>query len=436
MTKKADSERAQTMTASQATDARFRTARRSFCRFLAASPLLAAASPLLWHRTLAGEIGSEELGAFYVPDGPLIESAEVAANVFDLEAVARHKLPPAHYGQIASGAGSGRTLVRNREGFNLFGIQSRRMMGVSKIDTSLNLLGTRLAYPVMLSPIGGQRVADPEGELATARGAASQNANMIMSTFSSTAIEAVAAARGAPIWYQLYPSSQWRVTQALVRRAEKAGSPVIVCTVDGLGARREVLERYRRTDTRVCSGCHGDNVPNTPGYDAFAGAPMFDGLDMKGVGQLGAAIDWPYMRELRQLTDRKLVIKGILAAEDAVLAVEAGFDGIVVSNHGGRAFDTGVSTIELLPEIVAAVAGRIPIIIDSGFRRGTDVFKALALGAKAACIGRPYMWGLAAFGQAGVAAALRLIAAEFQATMGTAGTLSISDIGAAQIRRL
>jgi isopentenyl diphosphate isomerase/L-lactate dehydrogenase-like FMN-dependent dehydrogenase len=211
---------------------------------------------------------------------------------------------------------------------------------------------------------------------------------------------------------------------------------VIVVTVDGLGARREVLERYRRADTRVCAGCHGSKVPTGPHYDPFEKAPMFDGLDMKGAGLLGAALDWTFMRKLRQLTDRKLVIKGVLAAEDAVLAADAGYDGIIVSNHGGRAFDTGVSTIELLPEIAAAVGGRIPIIIDSGFRRGPDVFKALALGAKAVCIGRPYLWGLAAFGEAGVATALRLISAEFQVAMRIAGTLSIADIGTTRIRRL
>jgi 4-hydroxymandelate oxidase len=413
-----------------------RAARRQFCRFLAASPLLALSGASAWDRALADQIGSEELGPFSVPDGPLIEAAADAVSVFDLEAVARHKLPPAHYGNIASGAGSGKTLVRNREAFSLFGIQSRRMIDVSRIETSLELLGTHLAYPIMLSPCGGQHVADPEGELATARGAAAQNANMIMSTFSNTAIEAVVAARGAPIWYQLYPSSEWGVTQALVKRAEKAGCPVIVVTVDGLGARREVLERYRRADTRVCAGCHGSKVPTGPNYDPFEKAPMFDGLDMKGVGLLGAALDWTFMRKLRQLTDRKLVIKGILAAEDAVLAADAGYNGIIVSNHGGRAFDTGVSTIELLPEIAAAVGGRIPIIIDSGFRRGPDVFKALALGAKAVCIGRPYLWGLASFGQAGVATALRLISAEFQVAMRIAGALSIADIGATRIRRL
>ena len=193
-----------------------RLARRAFLKFLGSSPLWGAAG-----LATAAEIGDDELGAFYVPDGPLIESADQAVNVFDLEAVARHNLPPAHYGQIATGAGSGKTLMRNRAGFSLFGIQARRMIGVSKVDTSIELFGKRLAFPVMLSPIGSHRIANPEGELATAKGAAALNANMIMSTFSSTAIEEVIAARGGPIWYQLYPQSEWRVTEALVRRAER-----------------------------------------------------------------------------------------------------------------------------------------------------------------------------------------------------------------------
>jgi isopentenyl diphosphate isomerase/L-lactate dehydrogenase-like FMN-dependent dehydrogenase len=415
-------------------DDKFRTthaSRRAFCRFLAASPLWAAAGVAVSEQALAAQIGEDELGAFTVPEGALIESAEDAVNVFDLEAVARNKLPPAHYGQIATGAGSGRTVMRNRAAFNAWGIQARRMVGVSKIDTSLELLGTKLAYPIMLSPIGSHKIADPLGEVSTARGAAAANANMLLSTFSSTGIEDVIKARGGPVWYQLYPSSEWRVSEALVKRAEKAGAPVIVATVDGVGgSRREVFERFKRVDKRDCTACH------SPNDDRFGTAPMFAGLDMKGVGLLGNAIDWSFIRKLRQTTTRKLVIKGILAGEDAALAVEAGADAVIVSNHGGRAFDTGVGTLEVLPEIVAAVGGRIPVIIDSGFRRGTDVFKALALGAKAVCMGRPYMWGLAAFGEKGVAAALKLVSAEFAGTMRTAGTLTLAQIDAKRIRRL
>jgi 4-hydroxymandelate oxidase len=168
----------------------------------------------------------------------------------------------------------------------------------------------------------------------------------------------------------------------------------------------------------------------------FVGKPMFAGLDMRGVTMMGPAIDWDFIHRLRDETDRKLLIKGILAAEDAALAVAAGADGIIVSNHGGRVFDTGVSTFEVLPEIVKAVAGRVPVLIDSGFRRGQDVFKALALGATAVCIGRPYLWGLAAFGAPGVAAALNLIGAEFQQTMRHAGALRTADINISRVRSL
>jgi (S)-2-hydroxy-acid oxidase len=409
---------------------RARLARRAFCKFIATSPLWLGGA-IAARSLLAAQIGSDELGAFSVPDAPLIESADAAVNVFDLEAVARNTLPPAHYGQIATGAGSGRTVVRNREAFNVYGIQARRMVGVAKIDTRIELLGQKLAYPLMLSPIGSHRLANPEGELATARGAAAANANMLLSTFSSTGIEDVIQARGAPVWYQLYPSSEWRVSEALVKRAEKAGAPVIVATVDGIGGgRREVFERYRRIDKRDCTGCH------TPDDDRFGTAPMFAGLDMKGVGLLGVNIDWAFVRRLRQTTTRKLVIKGILAADDARLAADAGADGIIVSNHGGRTFDTGVGTLDVLPEIVAAVAGRIPVLIDSGFRRGTDVFKALALGASAVCVGRPYMWGLAAFGSEGVKTAFNLIRAEFEGAMRQAGALTLAQIDRTRIRKI
>lgn len=399
--------------------------RRLFVKFLAGSPLFASAG--------VSAAGADEPD---IPDvATLIESAGEALNVFDLQAVARAKLPPAHYGQIATGAGSGRIMKRNREAFELFGINARRFVGVANVNPAVELFGEKSSYPILLAPAGSHKMADPQGELATARGAAAHDATMIMSTFTSTAVEEVAAVRGKPIWYQLYPSSEWRVTQALVKRAESAECPVIVCTVDGVGgARREIFELWRRTDKRDCAVCHTET--STGDRNPFSTAPMFDGLDMVGVRQLGPGIDWEFFRRLRDSTDRKLLVKGILHPEDARLAVQEGADGLIVSNHGGRQFDSGVSTIEVLPEIVKAVDGRIPVLIDSGFRRGTDVFKALALGAAGICIGRPYLWGLAAFGEAGVAAALNLMNSEFVAAMRHAGTLTVENIDARAIRRL
>jgi len=410
------------------------SSRRAFVRFLASSPLWAGATSgaLAW----AAEQDAGIEGNLDVPDSQrLIESVDEALNVFDLQAVARHKLPPAHYGQIATGAGSGRIINRNRQGFEFFGIEARRVVGVTQIDPSVELFGSRSPHPILLAPAGSHKMADPRGEVATARGAAAQDATMILSTFSSTGIEEVARARGRPVWYQLYPSTEWRVTRGLVKRAEDAGSPVIVCTVDGVGgASREIFERWRRTDTRDCTVCHTETAAGE--RDPFRTAPMFAGLDTAGVGQLGPAIDWEFIGRLRDQTDRKLLIKGILTAPDAELAVQAGVDGIVVSNHGGRQFDSGISTIEVLGDVVDAVAGRVPVLVDSGFRRGTDVFKALALGATAVCIGRPYLWGLASFGEAGVATALKLMQTEFEAAMRHGGTVTTAQIDRTRIRRL
>jgi isopentenyl diphosphate isomerase/L-lactate dehydrogenase-like FMN-dependent dehydrogenase len=412
-------------------------ARRAFLRFIATSPLWAtAASSGALGKTLLKSSGTSVEGGVDFPDQQrVIESVDEALNVFDLQAVARQKLPPAHYGQIASAAGSGRIMDRNREGFEFYGIEARRMVGVERIDPSVTLFGARSSHPILLSPAGSHKIANPEGEVATARGAAERDAPMILSTFTSTAIEDVARARGKPVWYQLYPNTDWNVTRGLVKRAEAAGSPAIVCTVDGLGgAAREVFERWRRLDTRDCTTCHTETASGE--RDPFKTAPMFAGLNTAGTGQLGPAINWEFIARLRDATDRKLLIKGILNAEDADRAIQAGADGIFVSNHGGRQFDSGISTIEVLAEIAAAVKGRVPVIIDSGFRRGTDVFKALGLGATAVGIGRPYFWGLAAFGAPGVAMALRLMQTEFEVAMRHAGALSTAQITPKMIRRL
>jgi 4-hydroxymandelate oxidase len=405
-----------------------RAARRAFCKFLAASPLWAAAGLT----TRAAEIGDDELGAFFVPDAPLIESADQAVNVFDLEAVARHNLPPAHYGQIATGAGSGKTLMRNRAGFGLYGIHARRMIGVSKVDTSIELFGRKLAYPIMLSPIGSHRIANPEGELATAKGAAAMNANMIMSTFSSTAIEEVVAARGGPIWYQLYTTNNFEVTTALVKRAEAAGCTAVAVTVDTPAGRNTVTAtRLARTDERTCKACHGDATGNRITPRAGAGAvpkPMFAGLNMQGVGLTSPSLTWDFIKRLKDVTRMKVVIKGLEAGEDAALAVASGADGIIISNHGGRATETGRGTIECVAEVSQAVAGRVPVLVDGGIRRGTDVFKALALGADAVGIGRPYIWGLATFGQQGVERVLDIFNNELRLAMVGCGTTSIRQI--------
>jgi isopentenyl diphosphate isomerase/L-lactate dehydrogenase-like FMN-dependent dehydrogenase len=273
--------------------------------------------------------------------------------------------------------------------------------------------------------MGSQRAFNPDGELAVARAAKTKRHLQILSTVTTTSVEDVSAARGEPVWYQLYPTSDWTVAEGLLARAERAGCPAIVLTVDlPVGSNRETLFRSQRVDTRDCRMCH------QPGFAGMVSRkPMFDGLDVTRVDDLvHPGTTWEFVKRLRDRTRSKLLLKGIVTAEDAALCAGNGIDGIIVSNHGGRSEESGRATIDSLPEVVAAVRGRLPVLVDSGFRRGTDMFKALALGARAICIGRPYGWGLAAFGQAGVEAVLQILRAELTTTMRTCGTPAIKDI--------
>ncbi len=267
----------------------------------------------------------------------------------------------------------------------------------------------------------------PDGEIAVAKAAKAKGHLQILSTMTTASVEDVTAARGGPIWYQLYPTAKWAVTEALVRRADAAGCPVLVLTVDlPVISNRETASELARQDERDCAACHELGAST---YFRVDRKPMFDGLDTSGLRDLDApALTWDFISRLRNVTRMKILLKGIVTREDAKLAVDEGVDGIIVSNHGGRAEESARGTIESLPEVVEAVSGRIPVLIDSGFRRGTDIFKALALGADAVAVGRPYLWGLAAFGQAGVEAVLDILRQELALAMRLAGATSIAGI--------
>jgi isopentenyl diphosphate isomerase/L-lactate dehydrogenase-like FMN-dependent dehydrogenase len=328
-------------------------------------------------------------------------------------------MPPAHFGYLSTGVDSDITLRANRAGFTRFQIKPRRLVDVSQTDTSVNILGTEASSPIFLCPVGSHGAYHSEAELGTARAAAAKGHHMILSTQASTPIEEVTEARGAPLWFQLYPTDRWEYTVAMLQRAEAAGCTAVCLTIDLPGGRNtETQQIFTRQDTRTCSSCHTGQAK-----------PIFDGLNMRGVGLNNPAMTWDVIARMKDVTDMKVFIKGIEVAADSALAVQYGADGIVVSNHGGRATETDKGTIECLPEIVSAVNGRIPIIIDSGFRRGTDVYKALAMGASAVGIGRPYCWGLGAFGQAGVERVLDLLNRELLITMQGSGTPTINSIG-------
>jgi len=360
------------------------------------------------------------------PAAGLITSAEQALDVMEFETVARNVLPPAHFGYLATGVDDDVTVGINHEAYSHLEIRSRRLVDVSKLDTSVQLFGTTWETPIFMCPVGSMKAFHPEGEVAAAKAARSRHHLQILSTVASSSVEEVTAARRAPVWQQLYPTNDWNVTRAIIKRAEAAGSPVLVLTTDihVNSSNRETIYRARRVDNRDCSVCH---EKGTAGY--LHQSQMFDGMDIaKVTGLYDPSLTWDFVKRLKDATKMKLILKGIVTREDAQLAVEHGADGIVVSNHGGRAEESLRPTIECLPEIVDAVKGKVPVLIDGGIRRGTDVFKALAMGATAVGIGRPYAWGLAAFGQPGVEAVLAIMRRELETIMRQAGTPSVAGI--------
>ena len=408
--------------------------RKQFLKFLCGSPLLA-----LPGMTALGADGTRPrpkptdpmIWAPLDPDA-LIASPTDAINVFDFEPVCRKNTPAAHFGYMASGIDDEVTLRANREGFLKYQLRPRRLRDVSKVDMSVELFGMKYDTPIVIAPTGGNMFMHQDGEVAVARAARPGNHLHILSASANYTVEEVTAARGAPVWFQLYISPDWTVGMALAKRAEAAGCPVIAVAVDRVAGRnQETMFRLRREDARDCGTCH---IPGVA--ERALRRRNYQGIDLSRLKSWDASnLTWDFLKQLRDATKMKIVVKGIVAHEDARLCVENGMDGLIVSNHGGRGEDNGRSTIDALPEIVEAVGGRIPALVDSGFRRGTDIVKALAMGAKAVCVGRPYLWGLGAFGQPGVERVLELLRIELQAAMQQCGVKNLKEITPAFVRR-
>jgi 4-hydroxymandelate oxidase len=398
--------------------------RRRLLQFLAASPLLARSA------FAEGPAASDPMQWAPRDLEKLITDPKQALDVFDFEPVMKKNVPPAHFGYMATGTDDEMTLRANREGFRKFELRPRRLVDVSKIDTSVEIFGVKYDSPIGIAPTGSNRAFHPDGEVAVAKAAKRGNHLQILSSVATTSIEDAIAARGGPMWFQLYTTQRREVGEALVRRAEAAWAPVIVLTLDVRSqAKWETFARLRATDTRECGSCHGGN-------DYLSRKPNFGGIDLGGVnGTVVTNLTWDSINRLRDIVKGRLVLKGIMTHEDTKLAAAAGIDGIVVSNHGGRVEDGVSGTIDVLPEIVAA-AGDMPVLVDSGFRRGSDVVKALAIGAKAVCIGRPYLWGLGAFGQPGVERVLAILRDETRTVMQQVGAPSVKDLVPAMVRRV
>jgi 4-hydroxymandelate oxidase len=408
--------------------------RRRFLQFIAASTALTYADKLAFAETLLPKSKLPD-PMIWAPLDPanLIKSPKEAINVFDFEPVMRQNVPPAHFGYMASGIDDEVTLRANREGFLKFQLRPRRLVDVSKVDMSTNILGTKYSSPIIIAPTGGHKAYNLDGEEGVAKAAKAGDHLMILSTQTSTAVEDVIKARGAPIWMQLYATNKFEVAAHHIKRAENAGCTGLAVTVDRSGGRnQETLFRLRRTDTRQCNECHD----RTSLAADQGNKPMYEGVDLTGLRNIqSSAMTWDYLKRLRDTTKMKVVIKGLLAWEDAKMAADAGYDAIIVSNHGARSEDSGRGTIDALPEIVEAVNGRMPILIDSGFRRGTDICKALCMGATGVAVGRPYLWALGAFGEQGVDRALELLRIELFGIMQQVGAPSIKHLTPAMVRR-
>jgi 4-hydroxymandelate oxidase len=377
-------------------------ARRRLLNFMLQSPLFASTAGLAaWWPDVASAL----------PERAVPESANKALDVFQMKAVARQTLDLKTWHFVMNGADDGKTMNANRAAFDAWQIRVRRLVDVSRIDTGVEVLGQGLKSPIILAPVGAQQSLHDGGELATSRAAGARRTLMICSTMTNYSFGEIAEAGQGPHWFQLYPSKNREFMKKLIDDAEAAGCRVVVLTVDGPTLGNREAERWFR-------GQGGNEAVRLGNFENFSGpTPIGD-----------SSLTWDIVNWLRANTRMEIVLKGIVTREDAALCVKHGVDGIIVSNHGGRQEASNRGTLESLPEVLEGVNGRMPVLIDGGFRRGTDIFKALALGATAVCIGRPYLWGLGAFGEEGVDRVIRILQSELKRIMQFAGTTSIDAI--------
>ena len=348
-------------------------------------------------------------------------------TVADFEVLARAKMEHGAFDYYAGGADDELTLAGNQSAFDELWLRPRVLVDVSKPDLSLTLFGERLLMPILLAPAALHRLAHPEGERAVARAAAAAGTAMVVSTIATYSLEEIAAAANGTRWFQLYLYHDRSVSESMVRRAEAAGYRALVLTADTprLGQRlRDLRNGFQLPDHARLANFEDHALPGTSFSQSGPGRTLTGSARIL----LHDAITWRDVEWLRGITKMPVLVKGILTAEDAKLAVDHGAAGVVVSNHGGRQLDGAMPAVRALPEVVDAVAGRIPVLMDGGVRRGTDVLRALALGARAVLVGRPYLWGLAADGQAGVSRVLEILRSELESAMVLSGRPTLASI--------
>jgi 4-hydroxymandelate oxidase len=351
-------------------------------------------------------------------------SAAAFLNLHEVEALARDTLPPATWDYFAGGAEDEITLRANRTAFEQLELRYRVLVDVSRRDTSLDLLGTRIPAPIVVAPMAFQRLAHPEGECAMARGAAAAGIPMTVSTFSTVPLEEVCAVGPGPRWFQLYVHRDRGITRELVRRAHAAGYQALVLTVDvpEIGRReRDIRNQFRLAgELRAANFVVGESDPLQEA-DGSALAAFVGGVREP-------SLTWRDLEWLRGIAPLPLLVKGIVRADDARKAADCGAAGVVVSNHGGRQLDGAIASLRALPDVADAVGGRVLVMVDGGIRRGTDIVKALALGARAVMVGRPILWALALCGDVGVRHALEILKAELDSAMALTGSPTLQSI--------
>jgi 4-hydroxymandelate oxidase len=346
-------------------------------------------------------------------------------NLHELEELARARLPQLAWDYFAAGADDERCVARNCAAYERIALHYRVLVDVAQRDLATTVLGQRIAMPVAVAPTAFHKLAHRDGELAAVRGAGDAGTLFVLSTLSNTAVEDVVAAATGPVWFQLYVYRDRGATEALVHRVEAAGCRALVLTVDAplLGRReRDIRNRFALPPHLAIENLHA------AGYARMPPAAGDSGLAAYVADLLDPSLTWPALAWLRSITSLPVLVKGIVRADDAVRAIEHGAAGVVVSNHGGRQLDASPATIDALPRIVDALAGRGEVLLDGGIRRGTDVVKALALGARCVLVGRPVLWGLAAAGRAGVAAALGALRRELDLAFALCGCPDVASV--------
>ena len=354
-------------------------------------------------------------------------------NLLELEDLARAKVPRPAFDYIAGGAEDEVSVRRNREAYGHWALRPRVLVDVSTRDTSTTVLGQRVSMPILVAPTAFHGLVHPEGEVGTARGAAAAGTLLVVSMVGTKTLEEVASAVEAPRWFQLYVWKDRDVTAELVKRAVRAGYRALCLTVD-----TPILGRRERDERNAFTLPAGLGIANlrSSGLDKIPDSESGSAFAKYVDEQFDPSVTWREIAWLRSLTSLPIVVKGILTAEDANLAVEHGVDGIVVSNHGGRQLDSTLGTLDALPDLVKEVGGHIQIYMDGGIRRGTDVLKALALGAKAVLVGRPVLWGLALAGSEGVRAVLEQLRKEFELAMALTGRSGVAQIDSSLVQRI